>query len=106
MTNKPPPRASKTPPAEPSTLAEHEEAVRQRLVEHGQHGALAAFGKYTAAVHATLDTVGVKIGENAVKGKPTIAELEKLLEKEHVAIAPNGDVSTKPRKPAKAKKAK
>jgi hypothetical protein len=43
------------PPVEPSTLAEHEEAVRQRLVQHGQHGALAAFGKYTAAVHERLN---------------------------------------------------
>lgn len=47
--------ARKTPPAEPTTLPELEEAVRQRLTQHGQHGALAAFGKYTAAVHERLN---------------------------------------------------
>lgn len=50
-----PARPSKTAPAVPSTLAEHEEAVRSRLVAHGQHGALETFGKYTAAVQAELE---------------------------------------------------
>lgn len=39
---------------QPVALAELEETVRQRLIGHGQHGALAEFAKYTAAVHERL----------------------------------------------------
>lgn len=55
MTN---PRPSKTAPAAP-TFAEMEESIRQRLHTNGQHGALAEFGKYTAAVHEQLSALQV-----------------------------------------------
>lgn len=91
----------KTPPAEPTTLPELEEAVRARLHQHGQHGAVALFNKYTAAVHAKLANVekaAPKSKVQAVKIAPSsVAD----------STEPIDDSASKPKaKPAKAKKAK
>jgi hypothetical protein len=85
-----PPRASRTAPAEPTTLPELEEVVRARLVAHGQHGALDAFGKYTAAVNAKLALTSADLGAPESSNKQLLDALEK----------------PKASKPAKAKKAK
>lgn len=62
---KAPPRASREAPKVPSSLAELEEAVRERLHANGQHGAVELFAKYTAAVNEALEASALAAAKTA-----------------------------------------
>ncbi len=87
-----PTRPSKTAPAAP-TFAELEESIRQRLITNGQHGALADFAKYTAAVHEKLNAGVTSTPVGAAGVSPELVD----------AIP---DVSAPAAKPKKARKPK
>lgn len=99
--NPAPPRPSKEAPKEPTTLPELEEAVRERLHQHGQHGALALFGKYTAEVAKVAELARGRVVSSTPVGSAGTADGK-------VEAPPAGDqpvgANQKAKRASKAKK--